>query len=60
MEKQEAVPPARPLSLSVEMLYSCLRIYAFTLSSLLYFQAPSSAVFAKGTITWKSMWVPSK
>ena len=31
--------------------YNCLKMYSFTLSSLLYFQAPSSAVFEKGTIT---------
>ena len=39
--------------------HNCLKIYAFTLSSFEYFQAPSSAVLEKGTITWKSMWVPS-
>ena len=31
--------------------YNCFKIYAFTFSSLLYFHAPSSAVFEKGTIT---------
>ena len=42
------------------LFYSCRRIYALTFSSPQRFQAPSSAVSAKGTMIEKSMCAPSK
>lgn len=51
--RQREAAEGRPYS-------SCRSRYAFTCSSLLCRQAPSSARRERGTIREKSMWAPSK